>query len=174
MITKEWATNPSLPHQPVSIISAISGLPRCASGGTASSYITQENARSYPSLIQYMCFLVGGWVVLGTIFSFFFLLVFDYGDGVQCKDLYCESSFLTNLYFLSPIFTFWHRATWIFCTHTIDTSCGGSVIWTCDFAVLVKQKVEDSISLLKQTREKDPVCLEKKPSDPIFVVSFKN
>lgn len=104
------------------------GLPRCASGGTASSYITQENARSYPSLIQYMCFLVGVWVVLGTIFFSFFLLVFDYGDGVQCKDLYCESSFLTNLYFLSPIFTFWHRTTWIFCTHTIDTSCGGSVI----------------------------------------------
>lgn len=57
-----------------------------------------------------MCFLVGGWVVLGTIFFFFFVLVFDYGDGVQCKDLY----------------------------------------------LLVKQKVEDSISLLKQTREKDP------------------
>jgi hypothetical protein len=75
-----------------------------------------------------MCFLVGGWVVLGTIFFFFFVLVFDYGDGVQCKDLY----------------------------------------------LLVKQKVEDSISLLKRTREKDPVCLEKKPSDPIFVVSFKN
>jgi hypothetical protein len=45
-------------------------------------------------------------VVLGTIFFFFFVLVFDYGDGAQCKDLYCESSFLTNLYFLSPFFYF--------------------------------------------------------------------
>jgi hypothetical protein len=172
MITKEWATNPSLPHQPVSIISAISGLPRCASGGTASSlyypvFTFQENARSYPSLINGICVFwwVVGWFWV-QFFFFFFVLVFDYGDGVQCKDLYCESSFLTNLYFLSPIFTFWHCTTWIFCTHTIDTSCGGSVIWTCDFAVLVKQKVEDSISLLKQTREKDPVCLEKNPLIP--------
>jgi hypothetical protein len=120
MITKEWATNPSLPHQAVSIISAISGLPRCASGGTASSYITQENARSYPSLIQYMCFLVGGWVVLGTIFFLLFPsgLWLRWWSSVQRFILWVKfphQSLLsvTNLYFLAPHnLDFLHTYNW--------------------------------------------------------------